>query len=159
MSRRILITGAVLANGTPTDILVSDGLVAELGTGLSDAEALAIDGAGLIALPGLVDLHTHLREPGFEQADNDPVVCVSAADALAYLDWVGQRDGRSYRLPAPTERPQNQAGLAEWTNACIASGDAAQPCPRRVAAGPLLQERQLDIDRGYDDVSFRWVAK
>lgn len=99
------------------------------------------------------------REPGFEQADNDPVVCVSAADALAYLDWVGQRDGRSYRLPAPTERPQNQAGLAEWTNACIASGDAAQPCPRRVAAGPLLQERQLDIDRGYDDVSFRWVAK
>ncbi|MCB1281498.1 MAG: amidohydrolase family protein, partial [Salinibacterium sp.] len=69
MSRRILITGAVLANGTPTDILVSDGLVAELGTGLSDAEALAIDGAGLIALPGLVDLHTHLREPGFEHSE------------------------------------------------------------------------------------------
>ncbi|MBN9150327.1 MAG: dihydroorotase [Micrococcales bacterium] len=69
MSRRILITGAVLADGTPTDILVSDGIVAELGTGLSDAEALAIDGAGLIALPGLVDLHTHLREPGFEHSE------------------------------------------------------------------------------------------
>ncbi|MEZ5464649.1 MAG: bifunctional serine/threonine-protein kinase/formylglycine-generating enzyme family protein [Lysobacteraceae bacterium] len=99
------------------------------------------------------------RAPGFEQQDNDPVVCVSVDDALAYLAWIGERDGRRYRLPAPTERPQNEAGFAEWTNACIASGDASAPCTRRVAAGPLLQERQLEVDRGYNDVSFRWVVE
>ena len=98
------------------------------------------------------------RDPGFRQDDNDPVVCVSATDALAYLAWIGQRDGRHYRLPAPTERPQNRAGIGEWTSACIASGDATESCPRRIAAGPLLQQRQLEVDRGYDDVGFRRVA-
>ena len=36
---------------------------------LSAATATTIDAAGLQALPGLVDLHTHLREPGFEQSE------------------------------------------------------------------------------------------
>jgi dihydroorotase len=66
---RIVITGAALADGTTSDILVADGVIAELGTGLSDAGATRIDAAGLIALPGLVDLHTHLREPGAEQSE------------------------------------------------------------------------------------------
>jgi len=65
----ILITGAALPDGTSTDILVADGLIAETGSGLSSAGARVIDAAGLTALPGLVDLHTHLREPGFEQSE------------------------------------------------------------------------------------------
>ena len=65
----LVVRGATLADGTTTDILVRDGLVAELGSGLSDAAARVIDADGLIALPGLVDLHTHLREPGFEQSE------------------------------------------------------------------------------------------
>lgn len=69
MKQRILIRGAALADGTTTDILLADGLVAELGTGLSDARASVVDAAGLIALPGLVDLHTHLREPGYEHSE------------------------------------------------------------------------------------------
>ena len=44
-------------------------MIAERGTGLSAAKATKIDAAGLQALPGLVDLHTHLREPGFEQSE------------------------------------------------------------------------------------------
>lgn len=67
MSETILVRAATLADGTTTDILVRDGRIAELGRG-SSADRL-IDGAGLIALPGLVDLHTHLREPGFEQSE------------------------------------------------------------------------------------------
>ncbi|MHB1171526.1 MAG: dihydroorotase [Lacisediminihabitans sp.] len=69
MNATILIRAAALADGTRTDILVRDGVIAELGSGLPAVGALIIDAAGLVALPGLVDLHTHLREPGFEQSE------------------------------------------------------------------------------------------
>ncbi len=66
----ILIQGATLPDGTTTDLLIDGGVVAERGTGLSGGSgARVIDAAGLQALPGLVDLHTHLREPGFEQSE------------------------------------------------------------------------------------------
>ncbi|WP_309616344.1 dihydroorotase [Salinibacterium sp.] len=63
MSIRII--GAQLPDGTSADLFVENGrFVAESPTG-----AQSIDAAGLLALPGLVDLHTHLREPGFEQSE------------------------------------------------------------------------------------------
>jgi dihydroorotase len=55
--------------GEPADLLIRDGVVAEVGPALSPAGATVVDGAGLVALPGLVDLHTHLREPGREDAE------------------------------------------------------------------------------------------
>ena len=64
-----LITGATLADGTRTDLLLRDGRIAERGSGLSAVGATVVDADGLLALPGLVDLHTHLREPGFEQSE------------------------------------------------------------------------------------------
>jgi dihydroorotase len=51
------------------DILISGGIIEAVGGGLSDAGARVLDADGLIALPGLVDLHTHLREPGREDAE------------------------------------------------------------------------------------------
>ncbi|HEV7742943.1 MAG TPA: dihydroorotase [Pseudolysinimonas sp.] len=65
----ILITGATLPDGTRTDLLLDRGVIAERGTNVSAAKARVVDAAGLQALPGLVDLHTHLREPGFEQSE------------------------------------------------------------------------------------------
>ncbi|PZG55832.1 dihydroorotase [Spongiactinospora gelatinilytica] len=65
----ILIKNARVLGGDPVDLLVRDGVIAEVGTGLTAAGSTAIDAAGLIALPGLVDLHTHLREPGREDAE------------------------------------------------------------------------------------------
>jgi dihydroorotase len=64
-----LIKGARIVGGEPKDLLLRDGVVAEVGTGLSAAGAEVLDAHGLIALPGLVDLHTHLREPGREDAE------------------------------------------------------------------------------------------
>jgi dihydroorotase len=69
MNQDILVRSATLADGTRTDLLVSGGRIAELGVGLSAAGARVIDADGLLALPGLVDLHTHLREPGYEQSE------------------------------------------------------------------------------------------
>ena len=64
-----LIRGARIVGGEPADLLLRDGVVVQVGTGLSAAGAEVLDAAGLVALPGLVDLHTHLREPGREDAE------------------------------------------------------------------------------------------
>ena len=50
------------------DIRTENGLIAEIGENLSGGEVL--DCAGLTALAGLVDIHVHLREPGFEKKEN-----------------------------------------------------------------------------------------
>lgn len=64
-----LIKDAAVLGAEPTDLLLRDGVVAEIGRGLSAEGATVVDAAGLVALPGLVDLHTHLREPGREDAE------------------------------------------------------------------------------------------
>ena len=64
-----LIRGASIVDGPAQDLLIRDGVVADVGRGLSATGAEVVDADGLIALPGLVDLHTHLREPGREDAE------------------------------------------------------------------------------------------
>nr|MDT0656438.1 dihydroorotase [Micromonospora sp. DSM 115978] len=64
-----LIRGARILGADPTDLLIHDGVVAEVGTKLTPARARIVEADGLVALPGLVDLHTHLREPGREDAE------------------------------------------------------------------------------------------
>ncbi|MEO5874586.1 MAG: dihydroorotase [Streptosporangiaceae bacterium] len=64
-----LIKNAGILGGEVRDILVRDGAIAEVGADLADGDAEVLDATGLIALPGLVDLHTHLREPGREDAE------------------------------------------------------------------------------------------
>ncbi len=77
----MLITGVRLyGEGEPTDLLLADGEIVQIGAPLSAADAEVIDGTGLIALPGFVDLHTHLREPGRE--DTETIATGSAAAAL-----------------------------------------------------------------------------
>jgi dihydroorotase len=68
-TRSWLIKGARPAGGEPADILVRGGVIAEKGARLSARGVPALDANGLVALPGLVDLHTHLREPGREDAE------------------------------------------------------------------------------------------
>jgi dihydroorotase len=69
MADSYLIAGATLPDGSRTDLLIGDGHIVESGAGLRYSDAEVIDADGLIALPGLVDLHTHLREPGYEQSE------------------------------------------------------------------------------------------
>jgi dihydroorotase len=64
-----LIKGARPYGGDAGDILVKHGRIAAIGESLSAAGADVVEAGGLIALPGLVDLHTHLREPGREDAE------------------------------------------------------------------------------------------
>nr|WP_231705014.1 dihydroorotase [Arthrobacter gengyunqii] len=65
-----MIRNASLLGRETADILMSGGLITAVGSALEAPEdAVVIDAAGLIALPGMVDLHTHLREPGREDAE------------------------------------------------------------------------------------------
>jgi dihydroorotase len=64
-----LLKGVSLLGAAPTDVLIRDGIYAGIGDDLAAEGAEVIDATGLVALPGLVDLHTHLREPGREDAE------------------------------------------------------------------------------------------
>jgi dihydroorotase len=76
----VLIKGARLYGEDPVDLVLKDGVITSTGASLSVSNAEVVDADGLIALPGLVDLHTHLREPGRE--DTETVATGSRAAAL-----------------------------------------------------------------------------
>ena len=65
--RDLLIRGADLLGRGPSDLLIRDGRF--LDPGDANGAVDQFDADGLVALPGLVDLHTHLREPGREDAE------------------------------------------------------------------------------------------
>jgi dihydroorotase len=74
----IVLRGVEPLGGAPVDVLVEGDVIAAIGARLpGDVE---IDAGGLVLLPGFVDLHTHLREPGREDAET--IASGSAAAAL-----------------------------------------------------------------------------
>lgn len=60
------------------DILVRDGVISQLGKNLS-ADCIAIDAEGFYAIPGLVDMHVHLRDPGQTHKEDIITGCNAAA--------------------------------------------------------------------------------
>ncbi|HEY7315917.1 MAG TPA: bifunctional serine/threonine-protein kinase/formylglycine-generating enzyme family protein [Gemmataceae bacterium] len=77
------------------------------------------------------------RNPGFEQTDAHPVVCVSWNDAQAFCDWLSAREGKRYSLP--TE--------AQWEYACRAGS------PKRFSFGDAPE----DLDRyGWHEGNADW---
>ncbi|MCB0917113.1 MAG: dihydroorotase [Actinobacteria bacterium] len=77
-----IIEGARPLGGDPVDVVIRDGVIESIRTpgDASDPHARIVRGEGLVLLPGLVDLHTHLREPGREDAET--IRTGSAAAAL-----------------------------------------------------------------------------
>nr|WP_302469184.1 dihydroorotase [Intestinimonas massiliensis (ex Afouda et al. 2020)] len=76
------------------DILVEDGRVAVIGSELTAPSARVIDARGLTVCAGLVDMHVHLREPGFEYKETIQTGCLAAA-----------RGGFTSIAPMPNTRP------------------------------------------------------
>ncbi len=98
-----LIKGASIEGGGAADLLLRDGRIVEVGGRVDAGGAEVVDAAGLIALPGFVDLHTHLREPGREDAET--VETGSRAAALGGFTAV--------HAMANTEPVADTAGVVE----------------------------------------------
>lgn len=83
MKQTILIQNVQMIQGTVLprcDMLIADGMIAKIGMALTDAADLIIDGSRLTALPGLFDMHVHLRDPGQTHKED---ILTGAAAALA----------------------------------------------------------------------------
>jgi dihydroorotase len=78
MSKEFFISGATLDDGTRKDLYIADGKIAGF-ENPANSKAIVINATGKIVLPGLVDLHTHVREPGKE--DSETVLSASSAAA------------------------------------------------------------------------------
>ena len=76
---RLLIRGARLFGAQAADLLVEDGIIREVGSVRATGDVEVLDADGLVALPGLVDLHVHLREPGREDAETIATGSAAAA--------------------------------------------------------------------------------
>jgi dihydroorotase len=64
-----LIKGVSLPDGTKSDLTIHEGLISSIETDFKGEARTVINGTDCVVLPGLVDLHTHLREPGREDAE------------------------------------------------------------------------------------------
>lgn len=101
----MLVKGADLLGEGRADILVRDGRIEAVGADLDVPKgAETIDADGLIALPGLVDIHTHLREPGREDAET----ILTGSQAAATGGYV------AVMAMANTAPVTDTAILAEW---------------------------------------------
>ncbi len=100
------------------DVVIDDGVIKAVGQNLSGARVL--DAAGCVVAPGLVDLHTHLREPGKEEAET--VETGSRAAALG---------GYTAVVAMPNTTPAIDS--AAMVNEVLALGRIARLCDVHVA--------------------------
>ena len=69
MSTSVTFAGATLPNGDVANVVVKNGRIVDMGVDVRADEGEVLDVSGLRVLPGFVDLHTHLREPGYEASE------------------------------------------------------------------------------------------
>ena len=67
--KKIVLKGGSILGEEIADITIEDGRISAIGQSLPDDSAVTIDARDCVILPGLVDLHTHLREPGKEDSE------------------------------------------------------------------------------------------
>lgn len=174
MSRPLLIrNGRILDPGSGVDlpkgcILLRDGKVAALAPTLEADDEEIFDATGLIVTPGFVDLHTHLREPGFEYKETIETGTLAAArggfttvcampntdppmDSRSIVDFVRQRASerghvRVLPIGCVTKGRQGEllAELGELANAgCIGFSDDGSP-----VGDAALMRRALEYANG-----------
>jgi dihydroorotase len=168
----LLIIGADLAGAGQADLLIRNGRFIDPADATRGAER--IDGDGLVALPGLVDLHTHLREPGREDAETiasgtqaaarggftavlamantSPVT--DTAEAAEHVAHLGRRDGAAQVVPVgAVSKGLGGTELAELgLMARSRAGVRVFSDDGRCVADARLMRRALEYVRAFDGV-------
>ena len=152
------------------DLLIKDGKIEWLGEGDPPAEEYAaLDAAGLIVCPGFIDLHCHLRQPGYEEKETIATGTLAAARGgfstvccmpntnppldneamVRYVQTVASREGAVRVLPIGCvtlgRRGEELADMNELEMAgAIAYSDDGSP-----VAGPELMRRALEYSRDF----------
>jgi dihydroorotase len=168
----LLIRGADLSGRGRSDLLVRNGRFVDPSDAGTDVDQLDAD--GLIALPGLVDLHTHLREPGREDAETvesgtlaaarggftavlamantDPVT--DTAEAAEHVAALGARDGYAQVVPVGAVSKGLEGGqLAELgLMARCSAGVRVFSDDGHCVGDARLMRRALEYVRAFDGV-------
>ncbi|MDY2941545.1 MAG: dihydroorotase [Varibaculum sp.] len=171
----ILIKGARIEGDNPSDILISGNEIAQIGESLdAPVGAKIIDASGMVALPGLVDLHTHLRQPGAEDAETvlsgtraaaaGGYTCVHAmantrpvadnASVVNQVQWLGKKSG--YALVRPVGAVSK--GLKGEQLAALGAMAESDAHVRvfsddgKCVSDPVLMRRALEYVRAFDGV-------
>ena len=79
MPNSILIKGGSIQGATAQDVLVEDGVITKIAPSIDGQFDSVIEAKGRVLLPGFVDLHTHLREPGRENSETIATGSLAAA--------------------------------------------------------------------------------
>ena len=79
MSNSILIKGGSIVGAEVSDLLIRDGAIVEMSPSITTEADQVVDATGCVLLPGFVDLHTHLREPGRENSETIATGSLAAA--------------------------------------------------------------------------------
>lgn len=167
----LLVTGADLLGGGRVDLLLRDGRLADPASAGPDVGRFDAD--GLVALPGLVDLHTHLREPGREDAETVATGTAAAArggftavlamantrpvtdtgEAASHLAELGRREGHAEVVPVGAVS-KGLAGeeLAELGMMHRAAGVHVFSDDGHCVADARLMRRALEYVRAFDGV-------
>ena len=139
MSAYLLKGGRVVDPASKTDaskdVLIRDGLVEAMGSELQAEGVEAIDVSGKVIAPGLVDMHTHLREPGRE--DEETIATASAAAAAG---------GYTAICAMPNTDPvQDSASVVEQVWALGREAGLVEVIPSGALSKGLKGEKMADI--------------
>lgn len=141
------------------DLLMRDGRIAAVGSGLSADGAAVVEASGLVCAPGLVDMHVHLRDPGQTHKEdiltgcraaaaggvtslacmpNTSPVCDTPAVVAEILEKAAGADARVYPVAAVSRGLSGQE-LTDFAALRAAGAIAVSDDGRPVATADLMQ--------------------
>ena len=116
--------------GGVMDILIEDGKLAVIGSDLREPEAQVLDARGLTVCAGLVDIHVHLREPGFEYKED--IGTGTAAAARGGFTSVACMPNTRPVLDGPEQidyvlrRASESCGVRVWPIGAVSKGEKGE---------------------------------
>lgn len=133
----------ILLENNQVDIAIKDGLIFDIANSINQDGYEVIDGNGCIALRGLVDLHTHLREPGKE--DSETILTGTKAAAKGGFTAVSAM--------ANTSPVADSAGVVEQVYRLGLEANMAAVFPIGAVTKNLLGEELADIGAMADSIA------